>query len=281
MSLSRSVLARGALFTIAVLLLFQAGCGQFKSRDKTIAIRLGPKVKLRLIYVEPLKLFVGKYEISNLEYRCFRPEHSSGVHEGMSLDGDSQPAVNVSWNDARAFCDWLTKNYGTTPSGKLNFRLPTEKEWEYYATCGSNSEFPWGVWPPPKNLNYYGRENKSAGQMLESYDGYRVSAPVNKSGANDWGLYGVGGNVWEWCRDMDDAQSSTHVLKGASWADCDPLFLRTTRRSSYAADYKYINLGFRVVAEPADMPKTSSDKPAPASSGQSVPPARQGESSDE
>jgi len=279
MALFRSVLTRGALFTIAVLLLFQAGCGQFKSQGKTIAIRLSPKVKLRLIYVEPLKIFVGKYEVRNLEYRCFRPEHSSGIHEGMSLNDDSQPVINVSWDDARAFCDWLTKNYGATQAGKLNFRLPDEKEWEYFATCGSNGEFPWGDWPPPKNLNYYGRENKSASQMLESYDGHRVSAPVTKSGANDWGLYGVGGNVWEWCRDIDDAQSSTHVLKGASWADCAPLFLRTTRRSAYAAGYKYINLGFRVVAEPADISKTSSDKPA--SSGQSIPPSKQGESAGE
>lgn len=115
--------------------------------------------------------------------------------------------------------------------------------------------------------------------MLESSDGHRVSVPVNKSGANEWGLYGVGGNVWEWCEDQEEAQGSTHVLKGASWADCAPLFLRTTRRSAYAADYKYINLGFRVVAEPADLPNPSSDKPV--SSDQSVPPAEQSESAGE
>jgi formylglycine-generating enzyme required for sulfatase activity len=231
---------------------------------------------LRLIYVEPLKIFVGQYEVSNLEYRCFRPGHSSGSHEGLSLNGDKQPVVNVSWNDARAFCDWLTKNSGATPAGKLNFRLPDEKEWEYYATCGAAGEFPWGAWPPPKNLNYYGRENRGHGQMLETSDGYCVSAPVHKSGKNQLGLYGVGGNVWEWCQ---DAEGSTHVLKGASWADCAPLFLRTTRRSTYAAGYKYVNLGFRVVAEPADLPKTSSDQPA--SSDQSVPPAKQSESAGE
>jgi len=279
MAFFRSVLARSALFTISVLLLFQAGCGQFKSQGKTVAIRLSPKVKLRLIYIEPLKIFVGKYEVSNLEYRCFRPEYSSGIHEGISLNGDNQPVVNVSWNDARAFCDWLTKNYGTTPAGKLTFRLPAEKEWETFATCGTQGEFPWGAWPPPKNFNYYGRENRSSGQMLESYDGYRVSAPVNKSGANDWGLYGVGGNVWEWCQDTEDVQGSTHVLKGASWADCAPLFLCTARRSAYAAGYKYINLGFRVVAEPVALPQTSSDKPAP--SDKSVPPAKQSESAGE
>jgi len=280
MELSRLVLARSALVALAMLLLFQAGCGQFKSQGRTVAIRLNPNVKLRLVYVEPLKIFVGKYEVNNLEYRCFRPEHSSGEHEGLSLSGNNQPVVNVSWNDARAFCEWLTKNYNNTPAGKLTFRLPTEKEWEAFATCGSQSEFPWGAWPPPKKLNYFGRENKSTGQMLESYDGHRVSAPVKKSGANDWGLYGVGGNVWEWCQDLDEPKSSMHVLKGASWADCAPLFLRTTRRSAYEPGYKYINLGFRVVADEADIQKPASDKPSSAGQPAS-PPVQPGESTGE
>lgn len=263
MPLHRSFWLRNALLVSAVLFLFQTGCGLFRPQAQMLAIRLSPKVKLRLVYVAPLKIFVGRYEVGNREYRCFRPEHSSGAHENISLDGDNQPVVNVSWNDARAFCEWLTKNFGTRAEGNLKFRLPTEKEWEIYATCGASSEFPWGAWPPPKYLNYYGRENKGLGQKLETYDGHRVSSPVNKSGKNEWGLFGVGGNVWEWCEDTDDAQSSTHVLKGASWADCAPLFLRTSRRSSYAAGYKYVNLGFRVVAEAADLPRTPSDQANP------------------
>lgn len=262
MTIHRLAFPRCMFLLMAVLFLFQTGCGLFKPQGKTLVIRITPKVKMRLVYVEPLKIFVGKYEVSNLEYRCFRPEHSSGSHEGISLDDGNQPVVNVSWNDARAFCDWLTKNHGITPSGGLVFRLPTEKEWEVYATCGANSEFPWGAWPPPKKLNYYGRENKSVAQSLETYDGYRASSPVNKSGANEWGLYGVAGNVWEWCEDKDEPQSSMRVLKGGSWADCAPLFLRTGRRSAYDTGYKYINLGFRVVAEQAAVPKTPSDQPA-------------------
>lgn len=246
----------------AILLLLPTGCGLFQPQGKTLAVRISPKVKMQLVYVEPLKIFVGKYEISNLEYRCFRPEHASGRYEGISLDGDKQPAVNVSWNDARAFCDWLTKNCGATSAGNLVFRLPTEQEWEIYATCGARSEFPWGAWPPPKKLNYYGKENKGVAQSLETYDSYRLSCPVNKSGANEWGLYGVAGNVWEWCEDKDDPQSAMRVLKGGSWADCAPLFLRTSRRSAYDADYKYINLGFRVVAETTAVPKTPSDQTA-------------------
>lgn len=259
MALQRSAWARGALLMISVLFLFQTGCG-FKLHGKMLVIRLTPKVKTQLVFIAPLKIFVGRYEVSNREYRCFRPDHSSGSHQDMSLDGDNQPVVNVSWNDARAFCEWLTKNFGTNPDGKFVFRLPTENEWEVYATCGTRSEFPWGAWPPQKNLNYYGKENRGTGQVLDNYDGYNVSCPVHKSGENEWGLFGVAGNVWEWCEDAEDAQSSAHVLKGGSWADCAPLFLRTNRRSTYAAGYKYINLGFRVVAETADTAKAPPDR---------------------
>lgn len=277
MAFRRSFLVGNALWIITLLLLFPTGCGRcplFRPHGKTLVIRLAPKVKMRLIYVAPLKIFVGKYEVSNQEYRCFRPDHSSGAHESMSLDGDNQPVVNVSWNDARSFCEWLTRNFGTSADGKLHFRLPTEKEWEVYAACGVNSEFPWGEWPPPKYLNYYGRENRGPNQKLENYDGYCVSCPVNKSGENEWGLFGVGGNVWEWCQDTDDPQEATHVLKGGSWADCAPLFLRTSRRSAYAAGYKYVNLGFRVVAEMAAISETPSDQT-------NTPPARRNESAGE
>ncbi|MDD5484282.1 MAG: SUMF1/EgtB/PvdO family nonheme iron enzyme, partial [Kiritimatiellae bacterium] len=251
MVFTRFIPARGVLLAAAFVFLFQAGCGLFAPRGKTLSVKIAPRVKMRFVYIEPLKIFAGKYEVSNREYRCFRPAHSSGSYEGMSLDGDRQPAVNVSWKDANAFCAWLTKNYGATPAGSFVFRLPTEKEWETYAAGGSGAEFPWGAWPPPKHLNYYGRENKGVAQSLETYDGYRVSCPVHKSCANALGLYGVAGNVWEWCQDKDEPQSAMRVLKGASWADCAPLFLRTGRRSAYEPDYKYINLGFRVVAEPS------------------------------
>jgi len=279
MAIFRSFLARSAWLALAVIFLFPAGCGLFEPKGETLVIKIAPGVKMRLVYIESLKIFVGKYEVSNLEYRCFRTGHSSGSHEGISLDEDKQPVVNVSWNDARAFCDWLTKNHGMTPAGNLVFRLPTEKEWECYATCGSNREFPWGAWPPPRKFNYYGRENKGVAQALERRDEYCVSCPVNKSGANEWGLYGVAGNAWEWCDDKEEAQGNDRVIKGASWSDCAPLFLSTARRRGYSPDYKYINLGFRVVAEPAGLPKVSSDKPA--SSDQSAPSAKQDESAGE
>jgi len=264
MSFCRNLVLLISGLTISIVVLFQSGCGQFKKHGRTVSVKLSPDVKLRLVYLDQLKLFVGKYEVCNAEFRCFRPQHSSGTHEGQNLNGDRQPAVNVSWNDAHAFCDWLNKNHSDTPTGKLKYRLPTVKEWETYATCGTGSEFPWGAWPPPKRFNYFGRENRSpGGQMLEHNDGHRVSAPVEKSGDNDWGLYGVGGNVWEWCEDKDEEMPAMRVLKGASWADSMPLFLRTSRNSAYEPTYKYINLGFRVVAEPVEgdaSPSAQKDK---------------------
>lgn len=258
MSLKRMPLSRLALPALAAgLLLLQAGCGLFGPQGKTVSITLAPKVKMRLVYVEPLKIYVGKYEVSNREFRCFRPGHSSGSHENLSLDGDNQPVVNVSWKDANEFCGWLNANYATTTGRRLSFRLPTEAEWQTYATCGTDSDFPWGAWPPPRNWNYYGRENRSTGQMLDSYDGHRVSCDVRKSGENDWNLFGVGGNVWEWCQDTESAQGTDRVFKGASWSDCHPQFLATTRRNSYSPDYKYVNLGFRVVADVSELPPSA------------------------
>lgn len=268
MTLGRSVLTRSILMPIALLFLFQTGCDQLsRPEEKTRIVKIAPDVKIQLAHIAALNIFVGRYEISNREYRCFRPDHSSGSYQEMSLNGDDQPVANVSWNDARAFCEWLTQKFGTSPESKLVFRLPAEKEWKIFATCGAKSEFPWGNWPPPESWNYYGSENSILTTTLESKDGYCVSCPVHKSGKNAWGLFGVGGNVWEWCQDTDHPQSSTHVLKGASWSECEPLFLRTSRRTTYAADYKYVNIGFRVVAETSGVPPAPAAQTIPSPAG--------------
>ncbi len=235
------LLAAGAALALA-------GCGERTNRDDLVAT-LAPKITLRCVRIAPLDgLYVGKYEVNNQQFRAFRPAHRSGEHQGLSLDGDAQPAVQVSWEDARQFCDWLTRTAG---GGRWRFRLPTAAEWEAFAACGATAEYPWGPGGlPPKSWNYFGLENPGVAQKLDRSDGFRVSAPVRKSGVNAWGLYGVGGNVWEWCEDAED-EGRTRVLKGASWADSAELFLKTARRSSYTPDYRSSGLGFRVVAVPA------------------------------
>jgi len=237
------------------------GCSKSISDVKDLSVTIGPKTKIRFVYIPALKQYVGKYEVNNKQYRCFKTSHNSGQHQQLSLNQDDQPAVAVSWNNANAFCAWMTKTFGKS---KWRFRLPTEQEWETAAACGKPVEYPWGDGPIPRNWNYFGRENPVPGQKLDRNDGYRVSCPVQKSGANAWGLFGVGGNVWEWCEDTDDAEGKTRVLKGASWSDCAPMFLTISRRSSYTADYKSVGIGFRVIAEPLVSAPKPPDAPAQA-----------------
>ncbi len=224
-----------------------------ESEHKTLFFNLGNKVVLQTIWIDQLDLFVGKYEVSNRQFRSFDPKHTSGQHNQRNLDGDNQPVVNVSWNEAQAFCDWLSKSHGVIDAKRYEFRLPTEKEWETFAACGQNTEYPWGPnWPPPQDWNYFGRENREPGPKLDNDDGFRVSCPVQRSGQNRWGLFGVGGNVWEWCEDTDKA-SPVRVFKGASWSDCHPDFLKLSRRRSNTPDSRGMNRGFRVVASISEV----------------------------
>ena len=82
--------------------------------------------------------WLAKYEVTNSQYRMFKPSHDSGQYEGNSLNGDSQPVVMVDWNDATVFAEWLSQKTGKT------FKLPTEAEWEYAARAGTTTARYWG-----------------------------------------------------------------------------------------------------------------------------------------
>ena len=247
----------GLVLALAAVTL--TGCHWLKStetsKDQTgdLILDLGDKIKMRFIWIEPMDLFVGKYEVSNKIFRRFKPGHYSRQHNQMGLNRDDQPAVNVSWKDAQAFCQWLNKKYGVAGAKRYHFRLPKEAEWETYAACGQPVDYPWGTnWPPPNTWNYFGRENTEPTRKLDNNDGFRVSCPGPQSGKNIWRLFGVGGNVWEWCEDTD-GESKARVFKGASWADCHPYFLKLTCRRSNTPDYRFTSLGFRVVADVTDI----------------------------
>ncbi|MCI5143211.1 MAG: formylglycine-generating enzyme family protein, partial [Candidatus Electrothrix sp. ATG1] len=106
----------------------QGGCFQLGSRDPS---------RIRLYHEKPLHtvclggFWMGKYEVTNGQYRQFRPEHNSGQMEKESLDQAAQPVVFVSWHDAKAYTDWLTRKRGDEKKYTFRFRLPTEAEWEF------------------------------------------------------------------------------------------------------------------------------------------------------
>ena len=173
---------------------------------------------------------------------------------------DDHPVVNVSWNDAVAFCEWLSQQEGQT------YRLPTEAEWEYACRAGQATRY-WSG-DDPEALAAVG--NVADGTAKEKYpnwtyaikakDGYVFTAPVGRFRPNAFGLFDMHGNVWEWCADGYDAdyyaksppadplnssQAADRVIRGGSWSS-DPRYCRSAYRVRYAPTYRDSNLGFRV-----------------------------------
>lgn len=223
--------------------------------------------------------YVGTKEVTNAEFRRFKPEHSSGSAYGRSLDLDEQPAVNVSWEDAIAYLNWLSEKDGLpsvyVKSGESwqpvspmapGYRLPTEAEWSY-ATRFSGSEprkYAWdGAYPPTQPAENFGDQSASGllPYSLPSYnDAFAVTAPVGSFAPNESGFYDLGGNVAEWTHDyyaVYPAQTDTvikdpvgpssgrhHVIRGAGWKDSTISELRLSFRDY--ADSPRNDLGFRI-----------------------------------
>ena len=184
---------------------------------------------------------------------------------------DEHPVIRVQWDDAVAFCGWLSKKEG------LKYRLPTEAEWEY--ACRAGKKTPWqhgitraGIEEIGNSSDAVKSENaakfhpKTQQQSIPGYvflDGYFYTAPVGKFQPNAFGLYDMHGNVWEWCSDRFDIRYYRHspglnpqgpttgeerVGRGGSW------YVPVTSTSSVVRLHwnpKQItdDIGFRVVRE--------------------------------
>lgn len=207
--------------------------------------------------MEALDGWSSKYEITNAQYLLFRPRHISGQFRGRSLSRAQQPVVNVPYEDgmngAVPFCRWLNERLramGRLPDG-YEVRLPTEQEWIALARCGTDWSYPWGPTWPPTSGNYADESARllfGEDALIPNYrDGFEVACEVEFSGSNAWGLYGMGGNVWEWT--YDDKEFG-HAIRGGSWIDRDPLFMRTEGGYVIPRSYRFEALGFRVVLMP-------------------------------
>ena len=175
------------------------------------------------------------------------------------------PVVNVSWNDATAFCQWLSQKEGKT------YRLPTEAEWEYACRAGSQSRYWFGS--DPEDLARYGNVSDASAKSaftwwehgIKSDDGFIFTAPVGRFPANPWGLHDMHGNVNEWCQDwyaedyyaqfrtqiavdpVGPSSGTNRVLRGGSWY-LYPWFARSAYRGWLTPDLHNISFGFRVVS---------------------------------
>lgn len=251
------------------MVLIPAGEFQMGSND---GFRRDDEKPVHTVYLNAF--YMDKYEVTNAQYRRFVKETGHKEPKGFSFvngylhrgfnpwsdenfNGDNQPVVCVSWDDAKAYAEWAGK------------RLPTEAEWEKAARGGLvNNKYVWGNSNPPKGAgNLTDRSTRKVfpnlGFFIGYDDGYTYTAPVGKFEPNGYGLYDMAGNVSEWCADWFDSDyysrspnqnpkgpesgaTQTHVIRGGSWISVPDYFRVAFRWSCKDVDDSY---GFRCVSD--------------------------------
>jgi formylglycine-generating enzyme required for sulfatase activity len=194
---------------------------------------------------------------------------------------DEHPVVLVSWNDAVAFCEWLSR------AEDKPYRLPTEAEWEYACRAGTTTRYSSG--DDPESLAAVGNVADGAARAkfppwratIGATDGFVFTAPVGRLLPNAFGLYDMHGNVWEWCQDGYDPlyyqrapvkdppgppQASARVFRGGGWVD-HPGFFRSAEREGHPPGFRIAHAGFRVALTAGGaggLPTGSAESPARA-----------------
>jgi serine/threonine protein kinase/formylglycine-generating enzyme required for sulfatase activity len=214
--------------------------------------------------------------VSAIKQDSFARRNLSWKSPGFPQTPDD-PVVGVCWEDADQFCAWLTKKERSEGAitAFQRYRLPTDREWseavglshEEGATPEERSGriknvYPWnGPIPPPEGAgNYAGEESRQGApaswNFLRGYsDAFSRTGPVQAMQANSLGLYGLGGNVWEWCNDRYNQSANWRVLRGGSWATSRPEEMLSSYRRAYDPLFRMDDAGFRFVIAPEGNPR--------------------------
>lgn len=214
----------------------------------------------------PQAFWMSACEISNEQFARFNPRHDSRIEHGdflqfsvsqrgRPLSGSNQPACHVSWDEAQAFCKWLSEHTGRV------VKLPSGEAWEYACRAGAATPMSYGDVTNDfsrlanlADVNLRRPKGHRSGSVPEwrpavtnVNDGHWVSAPVASYPANAWGLHDMQGNVWEWTSDVA-ADGVRRLVRGGSW------YVRPHRAMpdstlAYQPWQKVFDVGFRVIVE--------------------------------
>ena len=219
------------------------------------------------VTVQPF--FIGKYQVTQAQWRFvahlpqvnkeLNPDPSNFKGDGSTSLTNHRPVEQVSWEDAVEFCDRLSQYTGRT------YRLPSEAEWEYACRAGTTTPFHFGETITTDLANYDG--DYAYGQGPKGVDRGETTAVGSFGVANNFGLYDMHGNVYEWCQDhwhnnyegaptdgsawlSNKKDSNRRLLRGGSWYDY-PAYCRSASRYDLNLGNFDPDIGFRVVCSGA------------------------------
>lgn len=220
-------------------------------------------------------ILVGIWPVRKGDYAVFRADEGGEAKPVDFPQDDSHPIVRVNWEEATAFCAWLTRReLAAQKLGKGQvYRLPTDAEWSLAAGIASEGgetpeqrdgirrELPWGkAWPPPPGfgnfadtLPSHGVSGRRRNSITGYKDGFPQTSPAGSFSSNQFGLFDMSGNVWQWVSDGYRGKPGTEdwgVLRGGSWA--------TSKREELHLGYREVahrgerdgTFGFRCVLAP-------------------------------
>jgi formylglycine-generating enzyme required for sulfatase activity len=182
--------------------------------------------------------FLGTHEVRVRDFRAFVADAGyqteaeragdKDTWKNQPTQADDHPVVKVSWNDAQAFCAWLSRKEGK------KYRLPTEAEWEYACRAGTTTR-------------YYSGDGVEGLREVANV-GSNSTTPVGQFKANAFGLFDMHGNVYEWCQDLYEKGGTGRVHRGGGydWCDYPEKHCRSAFRGRYEPSSRYHWLGFRV-----------------------------------
>jgi formylglycine-generating enzyme required for sulfatase activity len=200
------------------------------------------------VTVKPFAM--GKHEVTFEEYDRFAIARGRRLPEDQGWGREQRPVINVSWDEAKFYTEWLSKETGN------HYRLPTESEWEYAARSGAKQEV-WAGSSEESTLGDYAVFLNNSGNR---------TAEVGTKEPNEFGIHDLSGNAAEWVEDCahstyeraprdgsawlgaDEGDCTQRVLRGGSWNN-EPENLRASNRDRGTTDGRNGNLGFRLVQD--------------------------------